>query len=231
MTAKMLQIVNSAVMGLAHKVSSPFEAVEYLGLGTVRSLVLSAHIFSCFKQVNLKRFSVNQLWSHSLRTALVARRIMHLEQADPIDGEDAYAAGMLHDVGKLMLAESRPDLFQQALGLAAERPTPLPDAEREILGATDSGVAAYLLGLWGLPAAIVEAVAFHHTPRASEVQVFGPLTAVHVAAVLEQELADPDATRQRDALDTEYLVQVGVQARLKDWREAARDLLEAQKSE
>ena len=63
MTARMLQIVNSAVLGLARRISSPFEAVEYLGFATVRSLVLSAHIFSSFDRARVKGFSLNRLWS------------------------------------------------------------------------------------------------------------------------------------------------------------------------
>jgi HD-like signal output (HDOD) protein len=227
MTAKMLQIVNSAAVGLARKVSSPFEAVEFLGGNTVRSLVLSAHIFSCFERTNLKGFSINQLWSHAMGSGMLAYMIMRLERAATADAEDAYTAGVLHDVGKLMLANSLPEQFQRALALAAERKVSLHEAELEVFGATHAGAAAYLLGLWGLPTAIVEAVAFHHTPRRSDTRTFGPLTAVHVADVLDHELKS-ETSEQPAQLDADYLAAIGVQYRLGTWRTEAEKLVNAQ---
>lgn len=218
--------MNSAVIGLAHRVSSTFEAVEYLGLGTVRSLVLSAHIFSCFERTDLDGLFIQQLWNHAVRTGMVSQMIMRLEQAVRADCEDGYVAGMLHDVGKLMLANSLPEQFQRALALAAERKISLYDAELEILGATHAGVAAYLLGLWGLPAPVVEAVAFHHTPGNSEARTFGPLTAVHAANVLEQELSSAEPCGRPAELDLEYLASLGLQDRADAWRAEALKLLD-----
>jgi HD-like signal output (HDOD) protein len=221
MTAKILQIVNSAAVGLARKVSSPFEAIQFLGVGTVRSLVLSAHIFSCFDRSRLPGFSVEQLWTHSFRTGTLARRILLLEQKDSSEAEEAYTAGMLHDAGKLMLAHSIPDQFQKALILAAEKHLPLHEAELEILGATHAGAAAYLLGLWGLPAPIVEAVAFHHTPGRSDLRTCGPLTAVHAANVLEHELAQTAPYGRTSEIDPNYLEAIGIPDRLELWRAEA----------
>jgi putative nucleotidyltransferase with HDIG domain len=230
MTAKMLQIVNSAAVGLSRKVSSPFEAVEFLGSNTVRSLVLSAHIFSSFERTTLKGFSINGLWSHAMGTGMLAYMIMRLERAAGTDAEDAYVAGMLHDIGKLMLADSLPEPFQRALALGAERKISLHEAELEVFGTTHAGVAAYLLGLWGLPASIVEAVAFHHTPHKSDLRTFGPLTAVHVADVLDHELkAEP--TERPAKLDADYLAALGVQERLDTWHAEAEKLVSAQNAE
>ncbi len=221
MTAKMLQIVNSAAIGLSRKVGSPYEAVQFLGFGTVRSLVLSAHIFSCFEKTDLRGFSVTELWNHGMRTARVACMIMQYEQAEPAEVEDAYLAGMLHDMGKLILAEGLPDRFQQALTLAAERNVPLHEAEKEVFGATHASVAAYLLGLWGLPASIVEAVALHHTPAESPVRTLSPLTAVHVADVLEREISRTALPGQTAELDVNYIAAVRCDNRLNAWRNEA----------
>jgi HD-like signal output (HDOD) protein len=121
---------------------------------------------------------------------------------------------MLHDMGKLMLANSLPDEFQEALALASIKKIPLAEAEMEIFGATDAGLAAYLFGLWGLPAAIVEAVAFHHEPGKSDFKKFSALTAVHVANVLTDESGTA-------TLNLDYLDEVGVADRLAHWRELA----------
>ena len=225
MTAKILQIVNSVAIGLEHKVGSPFEAVEHLGFGTVRSLVLSAHIFSCFERTNLNGFSIDELWDHSMRSGTLARRIMELEQAEAVEVEEAYIAGMLHDVGKLLLADSLPEQFQQALALAAHRGIALHDAELEVFGATHAGAAAYLLGLWGLPAPMVEAVAFHHTPQTSETRALSPLTAVHAANVLEHELSKTKSPGRPAELNAAYLAGIGCKHRLDAWRAEAKKLV------
>ncbi len=230
MTAKMLQIVNSASLGLARKITSPLEAVQYVGMGTVRSLALSAHIFSCFEHTELKGFSMSQLWDHAMKTALLAQKIMTLERADNALVEDACIAAMLHDVGKLMLANNLPEQFQQAINLAAERQIPFTQAEQEVFGATHAGVGACLLGLWGLPSTIVEAVAFHHTPRMAEAKVLGPLTAVHVANALEHELHEAEPRNEHSALDLDYLTSIGIQHRLETWRTNAETILRSEKS-
>jgi putative nucleotidyltransferase with HDIG domain len=218
MTAKLLQIANSAALGLERKLSSPFEAVQQLGLSMVRSLVLSVHIFSAFKQSQLQGFSIDSLWAHSMRTATVAQRLMQHEGAEQVEAEEAYIAGMLHDIGKLMLANSLPEKFQQALALAAARPCSLPEAEVEVLGANHAGVAAYLLGLWGLPATIVEAVAFHHTPSIGQSGGFGALTAVHAANVFEHESCGSSTNGLQVQIDADHLASLGLLKRLEAWR-------------
>ena len=198
-TAKILQIANSAAFGLPEPVNDPVEAVQLLGMTTVRSLVLSAQVYSSFHSARLKKFSANALWTHLMKCGDLARTIMRRERTSFAESEDAFTAGMLHDMGKLMLADS------------------LPKAELEIFGATHTGLAAYLFGLWGLPAAIVEAVAFHHTPEKSDLKKFSALTAVHVANALcdESEAAN---------LNLDYLAQIGVADRLDDWRDTAAEL-------
>ena len=226
MTAKTLQVVNSAMFGLPRQISNSFDAVQFLGVNMVVSLALSAHIFTRFEQMNLKGFSVRQLWEHALMSALFARTILQAEQAGSKDMEDAYTAAMLHDIGKLILAENLPGQFQQALTLADENQMPLHEAEREIFGATHAGIGAYLLGLWGLPAPIVEAVAFHHAPGNSTLQVVGPLTAVHVADVLEHQLSKIKPHGPPPKPDMTYLASIGVGDRFDTWRAEIENLLD-----
>jgi HD-like signal output (HDOD) protein len=228
LTAKLLQIVNSAVVGLSQTVSSPLDAVEYLGTGTVRSLALSAPIFSCFNPGGIQGLSIQQLWDHAIRTAGLAQAIMRLENADSAEAEDAYTAGMLHDVGKVLLANALSSDFQRAIALARQRPMPLHQAELETFGATHAAVAACLLGLWGLPAPIVEAVAFHHSPERSDTRAVSPLTAVHAANVLDHELFPASAGGQPSELATEYLTAIGAGKRLDAWRAEALKLSRAE---
>lgn len=224
MTVKLLQIVNAASLGLARRFTNPVEAVQQLGIAAVQSLALSAHVFTCFENRKLKGFSVTQLWDHSVSTARIARRILELERVDHALAEDAYTAGMLHDIGKLMLVNNLPEPFQRALDLAREKDVSQLDAEQEVFGANHAGIGAYLLGLWGLPTTIVEAVAFHHQPSRSDVTTLGPLLAVHIANALAHERSSPGGTPAEANLDLSYLEVLGVKERLDYWREQTEKL-------
>ena len=216
-TAKILHVANSAAMGLPEKVSDPVEAVQQLGMTTVRSLVLSAQVYGNFAPGRLKSFSSEALWTHLMKCGDLARTIMRREHAEFAESEDAFTAGMLHDMGKLMLADSLPDEFARAIALAAEEKISQAEAEQEVFGATHAGLAAYLFGLWGLPASIVEAVAFHHTPEKSDLKKCSALTAVHVA----NAFYDKTGTAP---LNQEYLAGIGVAERLDDWQDTATEL-------
>lgn len=228
MTAKILQLVNSAFFGIARRISNPVEAVQFLGVGRVRSLVLSLHVFSCFDQAHLKNFSIDAVWKHSMSTALVAQKIGRLQKMDRSAIDETYVAGMLHDIGKVLLAASLPDLYSKAVELSTAEKMPLADAEREIFGVSHAQVGAYLLGLWGLPITIVEAVAFHHDPSEAAAKSFTPLTAVHVATVLERRIRGLSTTAQDLAIDTEYLAEIGLDDRIDDWTEVAEETLSEQ---
>ena len=224
MTAKILQLVNSAFFGIARRISNPTEAVQFLGVGRVRSLVLSLHIFSCFEEAHVENFSLETVWKHSLATALVAQKIGRLQKLDRTLLDETYVAGMLHDIGKVMLAASLPGLYGQALQLADREQISLVAAEREIFGATHAQVGAYLLSLWGLPITIVEAVAFQHNPAEAAGKVFAPLTAVHFANVLESRMGNRAAHPQELTIDSDYLAALGLTAGQDEWVEAADEV-------
>jgi HD-like signal output (HDOD) protein len=223
MTAKMLHIVNSAAFGLPRRIPNALEAVQYLGTGTVRSLVLSVHVFSSFDR-KVEGFSIDAFEEHALRCARLARALMVSQGADTNDAEDAYIAGMLHDIGKLMLATSLPDHYQDATAYAVANQLPLCAAETEVFGATHAGVGAYLLGLWGLPAPIVEAVAFHHTPSRSDMRSFGPLASLHVANVLDGEQFPAHQPLSSAGFDGDYLSALKIEEQLGAWRGLAQKI-------
>ena len=216
-STRILRVANSAAFGPAETVSDPVEAVQILGMNTVRSLALSAQVFASFAPGRLNSFSADVLWSHLMKCGDLARTIMRRDRASVADAEDAYTAGMLHDMGKLMLADALPAEFQKALDLAEAEKISLSEAEVQVFGATHTGLAAYLFGLWGLPAAIVEAVAFHDAPEKSDLKKSSALTAVHVANALTDGSLTP-------ALNLDYLTEIGVADRLDDWRDTASEL-------
>jgi len=222
MAAKILQLVNSAFFGLPRQISSPEQAVGLLGLDTIRALVLSIHVFSQFDEAKLPGFHLTALWDHCVAVGSCANRIAKSEKTEKKSIDDALTAGLLHDCGKLVLATNLPDLYQEVLYMVDKQETNLLEAEKETFGTTHAEVGAYLLGLWGLPDPIVEAVAFHHHPTMCIGQTFSSLTAVHLANALDHELRSTAEPATRSQIDLDYLNSLGVVDRLPAWRKACK---------
>ena len=221
MTAKILKLVNSAFFGLGREISSAEDAVAYLGLDTVRSLVLSINIFSQFDEsVKIEGFSLDALMGHSLQTADAAKMVARKEDADQKVMDEAFLAGMLHDTGKLVLAANSPDQFSDAMHEAAQKHMPVTEAEEQIFGANHADVGGYLFSLWGLPAPVVEAVTLHHRPGQATQKSFNPLTAVHVANALIHEPSQDNQAIPESQIDESYLAELGLRSRLDGWRAA-----------
>jgi HD-like signal output (HDOD) protein/CheY-like chemotaxis protein len=218
MTAKLLQLVNSAFFGVRRKISNPAEATQLLGVGTVRALALSIHAFSCLDQNKFAEFSFERLWHHSLVTGLIAKKITELETPIAAAVEESFIAGLLHDLGKSMLLTNMADDYRKALALAGDRQIALWEAEQIVFGATHADVGGYLLGLWGLPAPIVEAVALHHHPAKGATRAFCALTAVHMANALEHERSSANDGLASARIDDSYLAELNFAGRLSAWR-------------
>ena len=217
MSAKVLQLANSALFGVTGRIGSAAEAVRYLGLDTIRQLLLTLHAFSEFQPGGASNFSMQSLWHHSLATGALAERII---QTLPADGAHGHMRmiGLLHDAGRLVLAANLPDNFERAHQLAQDKKIFHWEAEREVFGTTHAEVGAYLFGLWGLPDEIVEAVAYHHSPARCPHPGTAMLTALHVADVLASVALGHDARLHPAEPDLEYLDAMGLTGRLSEWR-------------
>ena len=220
MTAKVLQLVNSAFFGLGQEVASATQAVSLLGLDTVKALVLMVGVFSQADDKEVPgELSLDALWQHSMAAGEWSQKISEAEKTGKDLVSDCYTAGVLHDAGRLLLAVNFIGDYRHVLDYAFVNNVPLDDAEREILGCTHAEVGAYLLGIWGLPDAIIQAVAFHHCPNLCPALSFGPLTAVHAANVLAHEAHGPDGDYcGAPQMDLEYLDRLGLADRVATWR-------------
>lgn len=180
-TAKVLQIVNSAFFGPARRVTSIEQAVMYLGFPAVRNLAMCAEVFA-HRPSNrtVAPLSLERLQQHANRVAAV----VHTLTAGTALDDDAVLAALLHDIGYWVLVQERPQELEKALELAIAERIPMHEAEMRVLGASHAEVGAYLLGLWGLPYTIVEAVARHHTPQSVRIAKFDVLAALTVAMAL-----------------------------------------------
>jgi len=218
MTAKLMQMVNSSFFGLPRHIESPAHAAAMLGLNVLKPLVLSAGIFSQFQVDSLQGYSVDALMEHSLAVSHLAEQIAKSHSDNKELAENALLAGLLHDVGQLLLVANMPEQYCKTLALAREKEIPLCDAELECLGAQHADVGAYLLGLWGLANPIVEAVAFHHEPTKCKADDFGPLAAVHIANILVNETQPSCGIKYSLNFDDLYLGRLGVADQLPKWR-------------
>src|SRR4029077_9251492 len=161
--SKVLQITNSAFFRLRKPMVRIKDAVTYLGFATVRNLVLSAEIFSKWQpSTGLSDVDPEQLQMHAQCTAAACKALA----GGRASADDAWLAGLLHDIGYWILIQECPQELARALQAARAEALPLLECERRITGATHAEIGAYLLGLWGLSYAVVEAVALHHTPKA-----------------------------------------------------------------
>jgi HD-like signal output (HDOD) protein len=215
MSAKVLQLVNSAFFGLTREVVDIERAVALLGVETINALLVSRAAFDSFDGANLA--DLESLWRESLLVGQAARLIAECEGASLPMKHAAYEAGLMHDIGKLVLATAAPAGAARAASLVTAAGRSIGEAEQEVFGCDHGVVGAYLLDLWGLPPAIVEAVAYHHRPAASSVDAFGPLAAVYVANALLAATCSP--LLDDSGLDREWLARIGLGERLPVWRE------------
>ena len=197
--AKLLQLVNSAFFGLPRKISSLAETVTYLGVSTIKNLALALETFSTAAgSSGLSEAALLALQNHSLLTGQLARQI---EAKDAKKAEEAFLAGVLHEVGWLVKIKDKPGQSPGAL------------VDRTLLG-------AYLLGLWGLPHPIVEAVAYHKDPHLLVHSAFELVDVIYIADHLASELGARGPTEQK--LDLAYLAGIGIgEAKLSEMRALA----------
>jgi len=221
MTTQILHLVNSAFFGLRREISSPAAAVTYLGLNTVMALVTTLHIFQRVDEAAHGWLNLDAMWRHSMGTASLARAIARDVSTDKKLIEDAFAGGLIHDLGRIILGTSFPDRYREIMERSKREQRPLIEVERETFGATHAEVGAYLIGIWGLPNPIAEALAFRHRPSQVKTTDFTPLTAVHVACALDHQARDGGSDPARVMLDEEYLRSMGLQDKVGRWRELA----------
>jgi putative nucleotidyltransferase with HDIG domain len=207
LAAKVLQLVNSSFFGQRREVCSVGQACALLGTGLIRNLALAHDVFSSETWGAGHSLSLEAEGAHAVAVAGIARSM----QPDTASAEAAVAAGLLHDIGKLILALSH-------LPAGAEAATPDPAAPGSV---THAEVGAYLLGLWGLPHLVVEAVAHHHAPSRVGTSVGSVLAAVHLADALVHEAHGESVPAYDPACLAAIVGDRGVEG-LDRWREMAR---------
>ena len=226
LSAKVLQLVNSAFFSLSAEVSDIGSAVAILGMDVLRQLVLSAEVMRAFSPGKpVRGFSLDAFERHSQTAASIASQL-----SPPAARSLNVMAALLHDAGKLILASRMPESFEIAITESQERQIPLHEYETEAFGTTHAEIGSYLLNLWGLPEPVIDAIALHHQPGAlpplSGHSGDGPdhRTVVHVANALAHELNLPGGGLPAvpRGIDLEFLQNCGMDQRISEWRAISR---------
>jgi len=197
LTARILRIVNSAYYSLAAKIELVSRAVSVVGEDDLRNLVLATSAVDTFKRIPNQLIDIDLFWRHSVHTGIISRLLS--KHCNILHGERLFVAGMLHDIGKLVLYFKEPELSQEVLIAAADSDGQLFRAEKEIIGFTHGDVGAALINAWKLSDTLKEVVAFHHTPlKANKYRM--ETSIVHIANCIVNAL-EPDIEIDEHILD------------------------------
>lgn len=182
---RILRLANSAYYGLPRRIVSVTEAIALLGFKTVKSIVLAASVYK-FMDSSFSGYALDRglLWKHSLSVAFAAK---HIARKCKVEEEEAYVAGMLHDLGKIVLNDFVRFGYGIIVRLVEEQQVPFMDAERQVLGFDHALVGGLILEQWNLPESYMAAARYHHEPEAYEEQqgvIRSIVDVIHVANVL-----------------------------------------------
>lgn len=195
LVSKVLKLVNSAFYGFPGRISTVSQAIVILGFSTIRNVVLTTSVLKAFGRKGNNGFDMEAFWEHSLLTGAIARSLAVEQDANFI--EETFIAGLLHDMGRIVLSQKLSGEFEKVIRLKEETGCLQIQAEQAVLGLTHSDIGAWLARKWNLPIPFIEVMRLHHNPM--EAHVNGHITQpdatnliylVHAADALSKNLKD-----------------------------------------
>lgn len=182
MVSKILKLVNSAFYGFRSRISNIPHAVTVLGFNTVRNAVISVSIIDAFSgKEEAEGFVLMDFWKHSVAVAMTSRHLA--EKTRLVAPDEAFVAGVLHDVGKVVLAQYFKDLFSQVWKSMREDGLSFFEAEKKLLPANHAQIGGHVVEKWQLPVSLTEAITYHHVVNKSATH-FDLIIIVHVADII-----------------------------------------------
>lgn len=219
MSAKILQVVNSAFYGRPGRIVDPVHAVVYLGLKTVEALVLTEGVFLKLSETKSNEFHADALQEHCVRVGAMAKKISRAQHMTEDDLDVASMAGILHDTGKMILIANFADRYAEAIRISRDEQIPLYQTEFDLLNVTHAQLGGCLLELWGIPNTIIEAATFHHEPWQCISDGFSITAAVYIADAIDHQFCAGLGDGWRENIDTDYLEQLGLTDKWHKWRQ------------
>lgn len=219
MTAKFLKVVNSAFFGIKNPVKSIRQAIAYLGIETIKSLVLTNNIFIELPENIITEFNLQELYTHSTNVGLIADKIQKTYKKKTFEdgnqpSEEAFIAGMLHDVGKLILIKNSPEKYKIIQKNYENSKKELFIIEKQKLTTSHTELGGYLMTIWGLQKNIVDSLIYHHNPLEANINTPNILTAVHVANALVHA-NDPNDNKSK--INMKYIKSIQLEKLVPQW--------------
>ncbi len=205
MTAETLKLTNSHYFSRPNGVMSVEQAVRILGIPTIRTLALSVGFFREFQGAEDLRWLIERVTRRSLVLAERARALAVATRLDKKTIEQSFCAGMLAEIGILVMIERWPERYLNVLSRVREKGLRIEDAEEQEFGVSHTRLGGYLMGLWGVVDPVVEAICYYTTPSRSAVRTITPLTMVHVARYLNVDGVLSADIQNVSGLDERYL--------------------------
>jgi HD-like signal output (HDOD) protein len=165
LTARLLRIVNSAFYNFPSRVETISQAVTIVGTQQLSALALATSVMNMFKGIQSTLVSMDSFWRHSIACGLAARILATMRRDN--NAERFFVAGILHDIGRLIMYTKLTGKSQEILQIAREKPQLLYESERDALGFTHAVVGGLLLQNWKLPTSLEEIVMYHHNPTSA----------------------------------------------------------------
>jgi putative nucleotidyltransferase with HDIG domain len=218
LTAKLLQLANSAFFGASRNITDVKSAVTRLGVSVLQDLVLSVAVFRAFTANEyISRDFIEDIHRHAQLTARIASGMTR----NMPSSSACTLAALLHDIGKLVIAERLPAHLARARSQAEEEHKPLYQVEESLIQISHAEIGAYLLSMWGFPTSIVEAIAHHHHPRRIPPKGLDILFVVYAANLLALEREALARGSEPPTFDSELFDETGATPHLEDWRNLA----------
>lgn len=185
LAAKVLMIANSALFNFPSKIDTIANAITIIGHKQLSEIILSCSIVAMFKDIPQDIIDMEQFWRHSISVATAARIIASSRREQNI--EKYFTAGLLHDIGKLIIFVEAPKYAVEVLKQCSEKKELMYKVEKDILGFDHAKLGAMLLKKWKLPDEVVAAVYYHHMPSVSSGNIIAPAT-IHIADIFTHSL-------------------------------------------
>lgn len=218
MSAKILQIVNSAFYGPSTKISDPVRASVYLGIKAIKALALTDGVFSTLPEERVQEFHVSGLQEHCVRVGALARAICKSQKMTDQQQETAMMAGILHDTGKMIMIAEFDYELSEIIRLSRVEKRHCFEIERESMDLTHAELGGCLLNLWGLGNDIIEAATFHHEPQECIKDGFSIAISVYLANAIDHQFCSYLSTGWTEEIDMDILEELELIEYLPEWK-------------